>query len=713
MTVAAPAHPPPPPPLPALARRPPAARVAGRRALEALGRARRATRSWPPRRPPPGKTTFGLHVAHRMLSRGARRRASSSSRRPRTSAASGRADAARYGIDLEPNRPNTDGPGAARPPRRRASPTQTVAAGPARAPRAARRAADAADRRRAAPHGRAGRLGATRRRGVRRRASFRLLLSGTPFRSDNTPIPWVAYDDDGVSRADYDYGYTQALHRPRLPPGHLPHLRRRHGVDVATAAAGTRTSTSCCPPPEAARRLRTALDPDGDWITHVLRDADRAAVGAPRRRAPGRRRARDRDRQGARRTGSPARLGADHGRAAGRRAPPTPRTPRRGSRASRRVARAVARVGADGLRGRRHPAPARRRLRHAPRARSCSSARSSGASSAARRAPSEQMSYVFLPSDPRLKQLAVEIEEERNHALVARGSAGGRGAAERGERGEREDAAFHALSSSARRDDDVLQTTQPGDALRLFGGPPAPPPAPGRVRRRRAARPPAPSRPERRRRPTSSASACARSARRWSARSSRRTGEPHRAIHARVNRDVGRGVGRQGHRRRSSRRATPAREGAGARGERLTAGEPASPTGPRARSRCCPRRATARTRSPSPTAVRVGAPARSIVALGRRRDRAAPACARTRAVALTVMAGADLAVHRCTAARPSCSDDVAGTVGGAPRGRARCRTTCSRTSRSRPAVTWRWTDAGGRRPRRRGARRAQAPVEDA
>ena len=26
---------------------------------------------------------------------------------------------------------------------------------------------------------------------------FRLLLSGTPFRSDNTPIPWVAYDEDG------------------------------------------------------------------------------------------------------------------------------------------------------------------------------------------------------------------------------------------------------------------------------------------------------------------------------------------------------------------------------------------------------------------------------------------------------------------------------------------------------------------------------------
>ena len=42
-------------------------------------------------------------------------------------------------------------------------------------------------------------------------ARFRLLLSGTPFRSDNSAIPWVTYDEDGLSRADYAYGYPQAL----------------------------------------------------------------------------------------------------------------------------------------------------------------------------------------------------------------------------------------------------------------------------------------------------------------------------------------------------------------------------------------------------------------------------------------------------------------------------------------------------------------------
>ena len=104
-------------------------------------------------------------------------------------------------------------------------------------------------------------------------AKFRLLLSGTPFRSDNSPIPWVTYNDEGVSRADYDYGYTQALIDNVCRPvtfhtygGEMEWVSdgkvRRAGFDVVL------------PAPEAARRLRTALDADGDWITHVLRDAN-------------------------------------------------------------------------------------------------------------------------------------------------------------------------------------------------------------------------------------------------------------------------------------------------------------------------------------------------------------------------------------------------------------------------------------------------------
>ena len=118
--------------------------------------------------PAAGKTTFGLHLAHRLLSAGVVRRVVVVA--PTTHICrQWAADAARYGIDLEPNRPNSEGP----EPRDRHGVSvtyQTVAAGPAvhRRRRAGR--PDAADRRRAAPHGRARGLGADRGGRVRRRA---------------------------------------------------------------------------------------------------------------------------------------------------------------------------------------------------------------------------------------------------------------------------------------------------------------------------------------------------------------------------------------------------------------------------------------------------------------------------------------------------------------------------------------------------------------
>ncbi len=42
-------------------------------------------------------------------------------------------------------------------------------------------------------------------------ASRWLLLSGTPFRSDATPIPGVSYDAEGVAVPDVSYTYAQAV----------------------------------------------------------------------------------------------------------------------------------------------------------------------------------------------------------------------------------------------------------------------------------------------------------------------------------------------------------------------------------------------------------------------------------------------------------------------------------------------------------------------
>jgi hypothetical protein len=105
------------------------------------------------------------------------------------------------------------------------------------------------------------------------KARFRLLLSGTPFRSDNSQIPWVRYDADGVSSADYDYGYTQAL----VDNVCRPVTFHTYGGDMEWVSDGKVRRADfdvVLPAPEAARRLRTALDADGDWITHVLKDAN-------------------------------------------------------------------------------------------------------------------------------------------------------------------------------------------------------------------------------------------------------------------------------------------------------------------------------------------------------------------------------------------------------------------------------------------------------
>ncbi len=104
-------------------------------------------------------------------------------------------------------------------------------------------------------------------------ARFRLLLSGTPFRSDNSAIPWVTYDDDGLSQADYTYGYPQALiDRVCRPITFLPYDGEMEWVSDGRLRSAD--FDLVLPAAEAARRLRTALSPEGEWMGEVLRDGD-------------------------------------------------------------------------------------------------------------------------------------------------------------------------------------------------------------------------------------------------------------------------------------------------------------------------------------------------------------------------------------------------------------------------------------------------------
>lgn len=108
-------------------------------------------------------------------------------------------------------------------------------------------------------------------------AVARLLLSGTPFRSDGAAIPFVEYEDDGHgtshSKADFSYGYGDALRevvcRPILFPSYEGNMEWQSGFETFRA-----TFRDELPEDEARRRLRTALDPDGEWIRTVLRDAN-------------------------------------------------------------------------------------------------------------------------------------------------------------------------------------------------------------------------------------------------------------------------------------------------------------------------------------------------------------------------------------------------------------------------------------------------------
>jgi len=109
-------------------------------------------------------------------------------------------------------------------------------------------------------------------------ATRRLALTGTPFRSDDSPIPFVTYEAgaDGVrrSQADHTYGYTEALAdgvvRPVVFLAYSGEARWRDSAGEEHAARlGEPLSAE-----QTARAWRTALDPAGEWMPAVIAAAD-------------------------------------------------------------------------------------------------------------------------------------------------------------------------------------------------------------------------------------------------------------------------------------------------------------------------------------------------------------------------------------------------------------------------------------------------------
>lgn len=510
--------------------------------------------------PAAGKTTFGLRVAHEMLSSGRVSRVVVVG--PTTHICrQWAADAARYGIDLEPNRPNADGPESADF-HGVAVTYQTVAAGPELHARASSRPTLViADE----PHhmGDQASWGVSARQAFDR-AEFRLLLSGTPFRSDNEAIPWVTYDDEGLSSADYTYGYPDALvDRVCRPITFLPYdgeMEWMSDGEVRSADFGL-----VLPAAESARRLRTALEADGDWMGEVLRDADERlsqvrAAGHPD--AGGLVVAADQDhaRAIARRLGfiageAPEIVMSDEPDASARIAA-FAESDRRWLVSVLMVSEGVdiprLRVGVYATAARTElffRQVVGRFIRTTP-------------------APKRQMSYLLLPADGRLKRLAFEIEQERRHALEEAPGLEDELIELDEEPPERSPAGegFAALSSSAAELDDAIlaQTTMQLFATEELGPETETISAVTGAVTRTAAKQPGPKRTAaiRTARPGAGASGVGRSespgkepAERetaFQARErlreerrtlvtdvSRRTGEGHREVNARINRALG------------------------------------------------------------------------------------------------------------------------------------------------------------------------------
>lgn len=109
-------------------------------------------------------------------------------------------------------------------------------------------------------------------------ATRRLSLTGTPFRSDTAPIPFVSYlaNEKGIrtSLTDYSYGYGRALAdgvvRPVIFLAYAGKMRWRTRMgDEMEARLGEGDTQDV-----TAQAWRTALDPTGEWMPAVLRAAN-------------------------------------------------------------------------------------------------------------------------------------------------------------------------------------------------------------------------------------------------------------------------------------------------------------------------------------------------------------------------------------------------------------------------------------------------------
>ncbi|MEV7022621.1 DEAD/DEAH box helicase [Kitasatospora sp. NPDC093558] len=110
-------------------------------------------------------------------------------------------------------------------------------------------------------------------------ATRRLLLSGTPFRTDGKAIPFVKYDEERRAAPSYNYDYGMALAdggvvRPAVFPAMDGESKWRRAGQMSVISVDLSEADKDEVPPA----LKAALDPNGEWIPSVLVEAHSALL---------------------------------------------------------------------------------------------------------------------------------------------------------------------------------------------------------------------------------------------------------------------------------------------------------------------------------------------------------------------------------------------------------------------------------------------------
>ena len=104
-------------------------------------------------------------------------------------------------------------------------------------------------------------------------AARRLSLSGTPFRSDTSAIPFIEYIA-GEAAPHFSYGYGEALAEGGVVrPVYFPRINGSMEWSAPDGSLHSHTFSDTLDRTRASQRLRTALSVEGEWLPSVLAQA--------------------------------------------------------------------------------------------------------------------------------------------------------------------------------------------------------------------------------------------------------------------------------------------------------------------------------------------------------------------------------------------------------------------------------------------------------